>query len=312
MYQPLISIITPSLNRALYIREAIQSVLDQNYPYFEHIIIDAVSTDGTLDILREYPHLRVISEPDNGMYDAINKGILMARGEIIGLLNTDDLYAPDCFDRVVNAFGNNPSALAICGGISVFKDRDGGQEFISHIQTIEEQELWYRLIQGHPVTNAWFFRKNVFDQAGHFDANFRYAADRYFLIKIALDCGVRPAPVFQELYYYRQHSGSVTIHALDSRIPQYGLLRIKVLLEDIIALECFLDRPVLPGEVRQRMLREHGERCYRLATTSLYHQRWRQGANAIQRGWHRNILWPLIFLQMALLRLRKEFIGHEK
>jgi len=310
MSHPLISIITPSFNRAQFIREAIRSVMDQNYPDFEHIIIDAVSTDDTLDILRGYPHLRVVSEPDHGMYDAINKGIRMAQAEIIGLLNTDDLYAPGCFETVSDEFRRNPDALAVVGGIATFEEKGGTREFINHFSAIGSDELWYRIIQGHPVTNAWFFRRRLFDQAGYFDTNFRYAADRYFLIKIALDDGVRPMPIGQELYYYRQHSGSVTMHTLDSRLPQYGLLRTKVLMEDIIALEGFLDRPVLPAEVRQRVLREHGERCYRLAATALYHRRWRQGSNSILRGWRRNLLWPLVFLEMAYRRLRWGVAGH--
>ncbi len=308
---PLISIITPCLNRAQFIREAIQSVMDQSYPDVEHIVVDAVSTDGTLEILREYPHLRVISEPDNGMYDAINKGIRVAKGEIIGLLNTDDLYAPGCFGTVAEAFSKAPDDLAVVGGIATFEDRNDVREFVNHFPSIAAGELWYRLIQGHPVTNAWFFRRKLFEQAGYFDTTFRYSADRYFLVKIALDGKVRPVPVHQELVYYRQHSGSVTMHALDSRTPQYGLLRTKVLLEDIIALEGFLDRLVLPGEVRQRMLREHGERCYRLAATALYHRRWTQGSNAIQRGWRRNVLWPLIFVEMAYRRLRWGVAGHD-
>jgi glycosyltransferase involved in cell wall biosynthesis len=309
MSHPLISIITPSLNRAQFIHEAIQSVLDQSYSEVEHIIIDAASTDGTLEILSRYPHLRVISEPDKGMYDAINKGIRMAKGEIIGLLNTDDMYAPGCFDEVITAFEINPSALAVCGGISVFEDRDGRQEFISHAPAIEAQELWYRLIQGHPVTNAWFFRKKVFDQAGYFDADLRYSADRYYLIKIALDNAVRPLPIDRILCYYRKHGDSATMTTLDSREAKYALLRIRILWEDIAALEHFLRRNNLPNEVRWRMRREHSERCYRLAATALYHNRWRDVLNAVISGFKINKLWLLVFFEMSVRRLRIELVG---
>ena len=82
----------PCLNRVNLIREAIESVLAQDYPNFEHIVIDGGSTDGTLDVLREYRHLKLISEPDNGLYDAVNKGIRLAQGELIGWLNSDDVY----------------------------------------------------------------------------------------------------------------------------------------------------------------------------------------------------------------------------
>jgi len=311
MSRPLISIITPSLNRAPFIREAIESVLAEDYPAVEHIVRDAASTDGTLEILRSYPHLRVVSEPDAGMYDAINQGLRMASGEILGLLNTDDLYAPGCFEAVADAFQANPQALAVVGGTATFEDRDGTRQFVGHAPPIAPAELWYRLIQGPPVTNAWFFRRAVFDRIATFDTRFRYSADRYFLIRIALDGGVRPLPIPRELYYYRQHSGSFTLTTLDSREAAYGLLRLQILREDIQALEEFLHREDLPVEVRRRMRREHGERCYRLAATALYHRRWGAAGEAIRRGWGRDALWPWIFAEMASRRALKEIRGHE-
>jgi hypothetical protein len=121
---------------------------------------------------------------------------------------------------------------------------------------------------------------------------------------------VRPVPVPQELYYYRQHSGSVTISSLDSRIPQRGRLRLDVLQEDIKALENFLDRPVLPEEVRTRMRREHSERCYRLAATASYHRNLKLTFYAVRHGLRYNFFWPIIFFEMAVKRLRKEITGH--
>jgi glycosyltransferase involved in cell wall biosynthesis len=307
----LISIITPCLNRAAFLRAAVESVLAQNYPNFEHIIMDAGSTDGTLDILRTYPHLRVVSEPDKGMYDGINKGLRLARGEIIGLLNTDDVYAEGCFAAVSAAFEQHPQELAVVGGITTFSEGPDGPVQINSAPAIEAEELWYRLIQGHPVTNAWFFRPAVFQRVGTFDERYRYAADRYFLIRVALDGNIRPLPIRQVLYHYCQHSGSATMSDLDSRMPAYGNMRMRVLKEDVEALEEFLARDVLPDEVRRRMRREHAERCYRLAATALYHHRWRLAFASAWRGWRRNLLWPLIFIEMAYQRLRKEASGHE-
>ena len=94
-----ISIITASLNRKKFIGAAIESVLAQNYPNFEHWIIDGGSSDGTLAFLKQYPHLKVLSEPDRGVYDAWNKGIARASGEVVGFLNTDDQYTPGTFWR---------------------------------------------------------------------------------------------------------------------------------------------------------------------------------------------------------------------
>jgi glycosyltransferase involved in cell wall biosynthesis len=311
MTRPIISIITPCLNRADFIGEAVESVLAQHYPKFEHIIMDAGSTDGTLDVLRLYPHLHVVSEPDRGMYDAINKGLRLARGEIIGLLNTDDILAEGCFETIAAAFEAHPDALAVVGGISVFCDDETGRHTVSSAPTIETNEFWYRLILGHPVSNAWFYRREVFERFGVFNDNYRYVEDRSFLIHIALDGGVRPIPIHQALYHYRQHSGSGTMTDADSRTKEYGFMRMKLLLEDIRAWEEFLARPVLPKEVRVLMRREHSERCYRLAATALYHRQWRLAGYAVLHGWGKDILWPLVFTDMAFRRIRKEVTGHE-
>src|SRR6202023_1011578 len=92
-----ISIITASLNRKEFIGAAIESILAQNYPDFEHWIIDGGSSDGTLVFLSHYPHLKVLSEPDRGVYDAWNKGIDRAKGDFISFLNSDDVFAPGAF-----------------------------------------------------------------------------------------------------------------------------------------------------------------------------------------------------------------------
>ena len=86
-----LSIITPTLNRAHFLEEAIESVRAQDFPDCEHLIVDGGSTDGTLEMLARHPHLRVVSEPDRGLYDALNKGLRLGSGEIVGLLNSDDI-----------------------------------------------------------------------------------------------------------------------------------------------------------------------------------------------------------------------------
>lgn len=310
MTLPLISIITPCLNRAAYIREAVESVLAQHYPNFEHIIMDAGSTDGTLDILHSYPHLHVVSEPDRGMYDGINKGLHLAHGEIIGLLNTDDLYAGGCFDAVAAAFDLHPQALAVVGGITTFTEGPDGPVTIATVPAIEPDEFWIRLTRGHPVTNAWFFRPAVFERVGYFDDRYLYSSDRYFLIRAALDGNVRPIPIKRILYHYRQHSGSVTISTVDSRAADYGRIRIKFLKEDVILIEELLDRTNLPDIVRRLERAEHAERCYRLAATAFYHREWRIFYDAVRRGWRRNVFWPLVFFRLAFGRFWKEMTGH--
>jgi glycosyltransferase involved in cell wall biosynthesis len=102
-----ISIITPSFNQGKYIEENILSVLNQSFPNFEHIVIDGGSTDNTLNVLKKYSHLRWVSEPDEGQADALNKGLAMATGDVIGWINSDDYYLPNIFYEVANVFSRN-------------------------------------------------------------------------------------------------------------------------------------------------------------------------------------------------------------
>jgi len=118
---PLVSIITPSYNQAPFIEETILSVINQDYPFVEHVIVDGGSTDGSVEIIqayaRRYPHrIRWVSEPDQGQADAINKGFRMSSGEIVAWLNSDDIYLfRSTLDEVVEAFSRMPEADVIYG-----------------------------------------------------------------------------------------------------------------------------------------------------------------------------------------------------
>lgn len=306
MSLPRISIITPCLNRARFIREAVESVLNQGYPDFEHIIVDGGSTDGTLTVLEKYPHLRVISEPDKGMYDAINKGLHFARGAVIGLLNSDDLYAAGSLRTVAERFSHDASAQAVVGGAEVFLDEDGERRVIRSNPAIWPDEFWWRVVAGSPVSNAWFFRRRVFQEIGYFNDSYRYVADREFLIRVGL-AGVRPLPLSQVLYRYRCHNDSATITALDSRLRERGLFRMRVLSEGVRMLESFLRGEKIPAEAQRYFRFAHSEQCYKLAATALYHRCWKEAMGAIKEGWRYDAGWPFVFIRLFLSRLREEW-----
>src|ERR1700759_761918 len=114
-----ISVVTPTLGRAAFIESAVASVVAQSEAACAHIVIDGASQDDTLVRLKRYPHLQVVSEPDGGLYDAINKGIARAKGDVICLLNSDDRLLPGAFEAVSAAFGRDPAADAVCGRICI-------------------------------------------------------------------------------------------------------------------------------------------------------------------------------------------------
>ncbi len=117
-----ISIITPSFNQGQFIDETIQSVLSQNYESFEHIIIDGGSTDKTIEILKKYPHLIWVSEPDQGQSDALNKGFKMAKSEWVLWLNADDVLLPNALNNYHYRTIKNPKADVIHGHMLFFRD----------------------------------------------------------------------------------------------------------------------------------------------------------------------------------------------
>src|SRR3989344_7830315 len=116
---PLISILTPSLNKVDFIAKAIESVIFQKYPNVEHIIIDGCSTDGSVEVIKEfarkYKHLKVVVEKDDSHIEALNKAVKMAKGEIISVLNTDDYYEPNVFFEVANLFRSNEEVEVVVG-----------------------------------------------------------------------------------------------------------------------------------------------------------------------------------------------------
>lgn len=205
-----LSIVTPCFNRASFVADAIESVRSQGIESVEHIVIDGGSTDGTLEVLAQYPEVIVVSEPDEGLYDALNKGLRMARGSIIGHLNTDDIYAPGAFAAVLDAFDRGHDIDMVCGGAEVAV-RDGTSwRPEKHFDGPSHCDLdWSLVMKGPILTNARFYRRHVFDRVGLFDSRYRIISDRDFLLRCAL-AGIRGAPVSQTVYQYREHEGSLT------------------------------------------------------------------------------------------------------
>lgn len=182
---PRISIVTPSFNSKEYLERAIESVVNQNYPNLEHIIIDGGSNDGTLHLLNKYKQkITWISEPDNGQGDALNKGFQMSTGEIIGWLNADDTYQPKTIWEAIKYFQSNPNVDLL---YSHFNFIDG-KEQIYYTNCVPRFSL-EKLLYGNIVPNAgMFFRKQVIEKVGGINPNLHYVLDWEFVLRIALKC----------------------------------------------------------------------------------------------------------------------------
>lgn len=172
-----ISIITPSFNQGRYIEATIRSVLEQGYPDLEHIVIDGGSTDGTLEILARYPHLMVISEPDRGQADAVNKGLRLATGSIIGWLNSDDTYFPGALAEaaaLIDPVRGSAIVMGRCAYITEEGEPTGSEHpsaFVSHRRVVE---AWKEYTIPNP---AVFFHRSVYETCGGLDEKLYFALD---------------------------------------------------------------------------------------------------------------------------------------
>ena len=210
---PRITILTPCFNAARTIAEAVASVGRQHYPDLEHIVLDAVSTDGTREILAGFPACRVVSEPDEGSHDAMNKGLRLASGEIVGFLNSDDFYADGLLAEVGRAFRDDRALDVISVGTVVFDETGEARRTLVARDHARDGGFWLaELAFGAPGFNGRFFRRALFDRLGGFDLAYDFSADRDFLIRIALSgAKTRALPRFG--YFFRSHQGSRTLNA---------------------------------------------------------------------------------------------------
>ncbi|MGZ0080373.1 glycosyltransferase family 2 protein [Methylomonas sp. YC3] len=172
----LISIITVCFNSVSTVEDTILSVANQKYPDKEHIIIDGASTDGTMDVVTRYKDLlRAVSEPDRGIYDAMNKGIAMASGEIIGILNADDFYADDTvLDQVANVFSD--ATVDACYADLLYVEQKNTNRVMRYWQSKPFQHGLFEKgwMPAHPT---FFVRRKIYEQYGGFDLNFPRQAD---------------------------------------------------------------------------------------------------------------------------------------
>ncbi|UCV06655.1 glycosyltransferase family 2 protein [Dechloromonas denitrificans] len=218
---PKISIVTPSYNQAEFLERTIRSVLDQNYPNLEYIIIDGGSTDGSVDIIRKYADRLAywISEPDGGQTDAINKGLQRATGEWLAWQNSDDIYYNGSFVAAAAAAAQNPDADIIIGNINLIDRDDVVLRDICYVTP----SYGGLLAEGMVLTNqAAFWRRRVHEKIGWLSMDLHYAFDYEWFLRLTK--GRKGAHVNECWGGYRLHEATKThnqaqrFHEENSRI----------------------------------------------------------------------------------------------
>lgn len=179
-----VTVVTPSFNQAPYLEQTIRSVLDQDHPDLEYIIIDGGSTDGSADIIRRYQDRLAwwVTEPDRGQTDAINKGFARATGEILAWLNSDDTYEPGAVREAAEFLAANPE-IGMVYGEANFIDAEG--RVIGRFNA--RQTDYDRLMRGavYIPQQAAFFRRSIWKQVGPLDPDFYFAMDYDLWVRIA-------------------------------------------------------------------------------------------------------------------------------
>lgn len=232
---PRISVIIGVLNMKEYLHLALDSVIKQNYPNLELIIMDGCSTDGTLDVIKQYEsHITVWkSEKDKGHCDACNRAIDFATGEFITLLNADDILGFDVFNKVAAAYNKNPQAKMITTGVQILKKHPETSDYyvVQDITDADKLQLTLKnMLFELPVINARFFHKDLFTQFGKFlathpDGSYNLSNDRDYLINLAL-AGVKTEIIPEPLYLYLSHDDSLTFgqkNVIKSRVEHVKL-----------------------------------------------------------------------------------------
>ncbi|GEO82840.1 glycosyltransferase [Pararhodospirillum oryzae] len=284
----IISLVTPSLNRASWIGAALQSVVEQKDDAIEILIIDGGSTDGTHDLVRQrFPQATLIIQPDRNLYEALNRGIERARGDVVGFLNTDDRLLPGALAAVRAGFARRTDSASVCGGC-LLQTWDGPT-------TVQEQVLNHPapkalragdIISGHILLNGRFFHRPVLEALSGFDDTYPTYADRDLLGRYHL-AGYQTTVLDEVIYAYGCHAASLTFS---------GRASPTLLAEATLMARTRLhDSP--SGAARRFYRRWHGwaagYESARLAVTGEISKAWKTGRAALAT----DPLWPVFFAQ---------------
>jgi len=180
---PKISIVTPSYNQAKFLERAILSVLNQNYPNLEYIIIDGGSTDGSVEIIKKYEKYLTfwVSEKDKGQSDAINKGFRKTSGELVGWQNSDDIYLPGAFMKLAEKYKKNPDYDVYFGNIYLIDKYDNIKKEMRFIPFSVEHLIYY---DWNLSSQAVFWKKEIFKKVGFLDESLHVAFDWDWFIRL--------------------------------------------------------------------------------------------------------------------------------
>ncbi len=226
MNSPKVSIVTPSFNQAMFLEQTIRSVLSQNYPNLEYIIMDGGSEDGSVEIIKKYRKYLTFwtSKKDAGQADAIFKGFAMCSGDIVGWLNSDDILLPNALNVLAAAYTLRNQPGIISGRCILLNN--SGEAFSVHVPL--ERAVMKMLMMGHGLAQmSTFWKKSLYDSVGGLDISMKYSFDYDLFVRIRKSCSLEI--IDQYLSVYRVHATSKTSTMYNVSVQEDQMIRKKYL-----------------------------------------------------------------------------------
>jgi hypothetical protein len=290
---PLVSIVTPSYNQARFLEETILSVLSQDYPNIEYLIIDGGSTDGSVEIIRKYENRLAYwaSEPDGGQSHAINKGLRRASGDILAWINSDDVYRPWAVRAAVDFLSTHPEVALVYGRADQI---DGDGAVLCEIPSMDFDITACISRQRYPIPQpAAFFRRIAIQKVGLLDESLQYCMDWDYWTRISM-AGLHLSRIAQPLARCRLHGDSKTVKEL-----------LKPAEEMVAWVGRFFDQP-LPRRIAKLESQSRSRALLSLGRQHLYANQYSEGRQAILKGimqYPQSILKDRAFFLLALTML---------
>lgn len=233
-----ISIVTATYNSGRTIRDTIESVLHQTYKDYEYIIVDGCSKDGTLDVVKQYMpqfegRMRYVSEPDKGIYDAMNKGFKMAKGEILMLINSDDLFARhDALEQVVKAFEEHPEVDGVYADL-YYVSQNNINNVVRVWKTGEQKPMRRGWLPAHPT---FYVKRVCYEKYGYFNLSYPLAADFELMLRFVEKHHVK-------LYYLQEHLVRMRLGGATSKSLK------NIYKQDVETIEAFKENGLSGGNI---------------------------------------------------------------
>ena len=283
---PLFSIITPVLNAGRTLADALGSVQQQDCQDFEHFVLDGLSSDDSLAVASQFPHVQVTSEADGGLYEAMNRGAQKARGKWLIFLQADDWLEPHALSALAKAAEENPTAELITGVAHAVRWEDEQWTTQWKRDAVADMRLDVEsLALGEPMLNARAYARSLWQRAGGFETSFSLASDRDFLLRLAR-MHLETVEITHPIYRYRWHEGSRTMNAGNS-------LANRLTKENLQIAENHLR--VATGAERKGLRRWHRKESIRLAMCALEAFQGKDFFHAVGQGCKVNANWGAFF-----------------